>query len=313
MYSFLSQVQWVRGGGCKMKFAVMGAGGVGAYFGGLLAQKGHEVTLIARGEHLKALQENGLTVHSVHGDFQLPLKAVADPQEVGLVDVVLFTTKGFDIKKTTEQILPILKEDSMVLNLQNGVGNEEIMAEVVGKERVLGGLTYIETTIEAPGIIAQKSAKRDIIFGEMDGQITERAKQLLSVFQEAGIPTVLSGNIQKDIWKKFMFISSFSAITTITELPAGDVWACEKTDQLFCKLLKEVKHVARANGIELSDEDVEVAYQIGHNFAPTTKSSMLVDFERRKPIEVDSLSGAVVKYGKKQMLRHHIMKWCMVF
>ncbi|MFV9510252.1 ketopantoate reductase family protein [Tepidibacillus sp. LV47] len=282
-----------------MKIAVMGAGGVGAYFGGLLARKGHEVSLIARGEHLKALQEQGLTVKSVHGDFHLPLKAVGDPKEIGPVDLVLFTVKAYDTEKSAEQLLPILKEDTVVLNLQNGIGNEEILAKIIGQDKVLGGLTYIETTIERPGVISQKSVKRDIIFGEMNGEMTDRAKKLQQILQEAEIPTILSDNIQKEMWKKFMFISSFSAITTITESAAGEILSCEKTDRLFRKLLEEVYHVAKGNQIELTEKDVEAAYQIAKNMGPTTKSSMLRDFEKKKQIEVDTLSGAVVKYGKK--------------
>jgi len=278
----------------------MGAGAVGGFFGGLLAQRGHEVTLIARGEHLKALQENGLTVKSANGDFHLNLPAVANPAEIeGTVDLVLYTIKAFDRTEVARKLLPILREDTIVLNLLNGLGNEEILAEVVGWERILGGLTYIETTIESPGVISQKSPKRDIIFGEMDGKITGRAKHLLQVFQEAGVPTVLSDNIEKEIWKKFMFISSFAAISTITESPAGEIFACEKTANLFRKLLEEVHQVAMANKVPLTTDDVEAAYQLGQSFSPTMKSSMQRDFEKRKPIEVDALSGAVVQYGKK--------------
>jgi len=278
----------------------MGAGGVGAYFGGLLALSGHEVSLIARGEHLEALQKNGLTVKSVHGDFQLKLPAVADPKEIGEVDVVIFATKALDNKTAAKQILPIIAKDTVVVNLQNGVGNEEEIAEIIGKDKVLGGVTYIETTIEAPGVISQKSQKRDIIFGEMDGQITERAQKILAAFQEAGIPTVLSENIQRDIWKKFMFIASFSGITTITGGTAGEFLAFPETDKLFRKLLTEVYAVAKANNIGLTESDLEEAYLFAKTkLAPTTKSSLQRDFEKQKPLEVDSLSGAVVKYGKK--------------
>ena len=282
-----------------MKFVIMGAGGVGAYFGGLLAKKGHDVTLVARGEHLKALQENGLTVKSVHGDFHIRLNAVEDPKEIGEADVVLITTKAIRVKETAEQILPVLKEDSMVITLQNGVGNAETIADVVGKEKVLGGLTYIETTIEAPGVISQKSEKRDIVFGEMNGESSERAKKLFEVLKDAEIPTVLSENIQRDLWKKFIFISSFSAVTTITETVSGDIFSFPKTDELFRHLLQEVYFVAKANQIELTEEDMEDAYLFAkEKMAPTTKSSMQRDFEKRKPLEIDSLSGAVVRFGK---------------
>ncbi len=283
-----------------VKFLVMGAGGVGAYFGGLLAKKGHDVTLVARGEHLKALQKNGLLVKSVNGDFHLLIKAVEDLKEMDEVDVVLFTTKALNVKETAEQILPILKEESLVVNLQNGVGNEEIIAEVVGEDKVLAGLTYIETTISAPGVISQMSKKRDIIFGERNGEITERAKKLLEVFQDAEIPTILSDNIDREIWKKFMFIAAFSAITTITEAAAGDILACQETDRLFRSLIEEVYRVAKANNILLTEDDVEYAYQFAKDsLSLTTKSSMQRDFEKKKPLEVDSLSGAVVRFGKK--------------
>jgi len=236
----------------------------------------------------------------VHGDFRIPIQAVEDPKEIGEADVVLFTTKALHVKETAEQILPILKEDSLVLNLQNGVGNEEIIAKVVGANRVLGGLTYIETTIESPGVISQKSKARDIIFGEMDGKKSERTQKLLEVFQQADIPAVLSDNIQRDIWKKFMFISAFSAITTLAEAPAGEVLECKRTDHLFRHLIEEVYLVAKANNILLTEEDVEEAYQFAKDkLSPTTKSSMQRDFEKKKPLEIDSLSGAVVTFAEK--------------
>lgn len=282
-----------------MKFAVMGAGAVGGYFGGLLAQRGHEVALIARGEHLEVLQKNGLTVKSIHGDFNIKLQAVSDPEEIGEVDVVLFTPKAFDTKSASEQLLPILREDSVVINLQNGVDNEDIMAEVLGKKQVMGGVTYIETTIEAPGVISQKSQKRDIVFGELNGETTDRAKKLLEVFQDAGIPTILSDNIERDNWKKFLFLSSFSAITSITGYPAGDVVGFEMTNNLFRKLVEEVYNVAKALNIPLTIEDVEGASKFMSLMGPTTKSSLQRDLEKEKRLEVDSLSGAVVKLGKK--------------
>ncbi len=283
-----------------MRIAVMGAGGVGAYFGGLLAKSGNDVSLIARGEHLKALKNNGLTVKSVHGDFHLNLLAVADPKEIGPVDMVLFTPKAYDTKGATEQILPILKKNSVVVNLQNGIDNEKIMLDVIGEEKVIGGLTYIETTIESPGVISQKSKNKKIIFGELNGKITERAKEILRIFEDAGISTVLSDNIQKEIWKKFMFLSSFSAITTLAEATAGEIVSFDEINKLYRKLLEEVYDVAKAYYIPLTDEDVETAYQFAHkNLEPTTKSSMQRDFEKGKTLEIDSLSGAVIRFGRK--------------
>lgn len=202
-----------------MRIAVMGAGGIGGYFGGLLAHSGNEVTLIARGPHLEAIRANGLTVRGQREEFSLRVEATDDPTDVGPVELVLHTVKTYQDAGAVPSLRPMVSEDITILALQNGVEAHEELAQAVGSEAVLLGAAYIEAQIESPGVIRQRSEIMRIVFGEADGQRTPRAERILDTLQAAGIPTELSPDVEKVLWTKFLFISTLAGVTSAARAP----------------------------------------------------------------------------------------------
>ncbi|MBI4640028.1 MAG: 2-dehydropantoate 2-reductase [Candidatus Tectomicrobia bacterium] len=283
-----------------MKVAVMGAGAVGGYFGGLLARSGEDVTFIARGEHRKALEEKGLTVKSVHGDFSLKVNVALTPMEVDPVDLVLFCVKAYDTDMVSYQILPMVTWRTTVLTLQNGVDNAEKIEKVVGGPgKVMPGVARIEATVLEPGVIGQMSQFRDIEFGEWDGTVTPKAEKVFQAFQKAGIPCQLSPDIRKSLWTKLLFISAFAGMTTLTGGTIGEVMNCRETRELYISLMREVEKVARAKSVNLDDDVIEKVLKLTGGFSHEAKSSMQRDLEKGKQLEIDALHGIIVKYGKE--------------
>ena len=208
-----------------MKIAVMGGGGIGGYFGGLLARAGEDVTFIARGVHLDVIQKNGLQVNSAAGDFHVRVKATHDCSAVGLMDVVLFCVKGYDTETAGAQIRPLIRPGTTVLSLLNGVDACERLAAILGEEHVMAGVVHILSTISAPGIIHQTAGPRTIKFGEKDGRVTPRAERILDVLKGAGILAELSTKIQVDLWEKFVFICAQGGVTALSGLSIGEILA----------------------------------------------------------------------------------------
>jgi len=206
-----------------MKIMIMGSGGVGAYYGGLLAQQGNDVTFIARGAHLEAIRANGLQVKSIFGDFIIsPAKATNNPAEVGPVDLVLFCVKTYHTDEAAKAIQPAVNSQTAVLSLQNGIDASERIGGIVGMERVIGGATWLSSAIEAPGIVKQVSQFRRIVFGELDGSQSERIQSIYEVLKNTGVTVEVSENILNVLWVKFVFISAASSLGSLTRLAMGD-------------------------------------------------------------------------------------------
>ncbi len=206
-----------------MRIAIMGTGGVGGYYGGLLSLKGQEVIFIARGAHLQAMRAKGLHIKSVHGDFLVsPAKATDDPAEVGPVDLILFTTKTHQTDSAAQTIKPMVGKETIVLPLQNGIDAAERIGACVGNEHVIGGVTWLSAAIEAPGVIGQYSQFRRVVLGEFDGKMTARLKTIYEALQAADITVELSDDILKVLWTKFVFISAISALGSLTRSTIGE-------------------------------------------------------------------------------------------
>ncbi len=196
-----------------MKIAIMGTGSIGGYFGGRLAKAGEDVVFIARGAQMQALRKRGLTVRSVFGDFHLPnVQATDNPAEVGQRDLILVCVKAYDTDTAAQSIRTMISDTTVVISLQNGVDNAERLIGVLGSQHVLGGLCTISSFVAEPGVIEQVSQFARVVFGELDGRVTPHAERILASFQNAGIETVLSTNIQKEIWTKFLFIATYAAL-----------------------------------------------------------------------------------------------------
>jgi len=283
-----------------MKIAIFGTGGVGGYYGGLLAQKGHEVTFIARGAHLEAIRKNGLQVKSIHGDFVVyPARATDDPASVGTVDLVIFCPKTYHTDEAARQMRPMIGSDTVVISLQNGVDAAERIGAVIGMEHVIGGVTQVSSAVEAPGVIRQVSQFRRIVFGELDGSITERVRSIESALKETGIAVDVSEDISKALWTKLVFISAASGLGSLTRLSIGEYRSVPETRAMIVNLMKEVEAVARAQGVGLDADVVEKSLAFMDNAAPTIRASMQLDVEAGRQFELESLIGIIGRKGRE--------------
>jgi 2-dehydropantoate 2-reductase len=283
----------------KMHIAVFGTGGVGGYFGGRLAQAGENITFIARGEHLAALLANGLRVESIDGDFLLrSVRATDDPSRVTGVDVVLLCVKACQISQAARAILPMLGTETFVVPLQNGLDAPYQLAEILGREHVLGGVCGIFSHLASPGLIQHTGAKPWVAFGELDNHPSARSLQLLHVFKHAGIDTDIPTDINLAIWKKFLLVSALSGIGAVTRVPVGVFRSVEGTRQLLLDALHECNLVAQAGGIQLPIEYVAHILAAIDTFPPGEISSLQRDVMSGHPSELEAQIGAVVRMGK---------------
>lgn len=286
-----------------MRVAIMGSGGTGGYFGGLLARAGEDVTFFARGAHLAALRTSGLAVTSrVAGDFQLPVHATDDPSKVGPVELILFCVKTYDTALAAEFIKPLVGPDTIVLSLQNGISAAEQVAHIVRREASMGGVALITSAVTAPGAITQSGGPGKIIVGELTITDTSRVDRLLDTFQRAGIPAEAHSAIQVALWEKFIFICAFGGITALTRLPIGPILASEYGRMLLEGVMEEVALVGRAEGISLPGDSVQRALALTTNFEPWARSSLYHDLEAGKRLEVEALNGTVVRLARRHGL-----------
>lgn len=283
-----------------MKIAIMGTGGVGGYYGGLLAQAGHEVTFIARGAHLSALREKGLQVRSVFGDFRVsPVSATDQPAQAGPVELVIFATKTYHTDDAAHLIKPMVGPDTMVVSFQNGVDASDRIGQIVGMKHLLGGATWLSAAIEEPGVIGQYSQFRRIAVGELDGKITPRAETLREVFQSTGATVELVPNIEQILWTKFVFISAISALGGLTRVTMGEYRDIPEARAVLTEAIREVVAVAQAKEVALAPDIVSSTLQFIDGSAANIKPSMQRDLEAGRMSELESLVGLVVRLGAK--------------
>ena len=284
-----------------MRIAVMGTGGTGGYFGGLLARAGEEVTFIARGAQLQAIQKNGLTIKSrLSGDFSIPAKATADPGRLGPVDLVLFCVKAYDNPVAAELIRPLIGPETVVLSVQNGIDNEDQIGKVVGHQQLVGAVSYVSSTIEAPGVIAQTAGPGKIVLGELKGGASERTEKIRRTLQAAGIAAEVHFEIQVALWQKFVAICGINGITTLTRLALGEILACAETRRLLEATMEEVEAVARAVHPTLPEGSVDQSLAFINSLEPSTRGSMYYDLAAGRRLELEVLNGTVVRLAKAQ-------------
>ncbi len=286
-----------------MKFAVIGAGGVGGYFGGKLAKAGEDVWFVARGSHLDALRAHGLRITSFEGDWVVPPGKMTDtPDEIGTADVVLFCVKSYDTESAAQQLAPILSPRTMIISLQNGVDNEEKIQRIVPQGIVLGGVSYIYATITAPGVITHTVGPTKIVFGELqkrDDATTQRAHDIHRTMQRAGINAELSDNIQVELWKKFIFIAAVGGMTALTRLTLGEILAVPESRDLLRDAMQETLTLARARGIHLPTNFVEQVFEILKRYDNNSRSSLYHDLIHGRRLEIEAFSGLVLKEGQR--------------
>jgi 2-dehydropantoate 2-reductase len=282
-----------------MRITVFGSGGVGGYFGARLAAAGDDVVFLARGAHLAALERQGLRIVSPNGNLHLArVTTTSDPEKVGPADVVIFTVKLYDMASAVAQLPSLLGPSTVVIPFQNGVDAVDTLTRALGPECVAGGTTYIVATISEPGVITHTALGR-LIFGPL--QPSQRP--VLQKFHErcvkAGIDATLSERVLSDIWMKFARLTVFSGMTAVTRCPIGPIRGDPELWGMFKRAVAESVAVARARGIDLPVSFAEEISKAVGAMPPESKSSMLGDLERGKPLELPWLSGAIVRIGRE--------------
>ncbi len=282
-----------------MRVTVMGAGGLGGYFGGLLARGGHAVTFVARGAHLEAMRRRGgLTVRAVDGEWFAPGQAVAAPGG-DPAELVLFTVKSYDTEEAASLIGPVVGAETAVLSLQNGVDNEEVLARLYGAGRVLGGVVYILAAIQAPGVVQQTAGPRTVVFGEWRGGMSDRVRRLEGVLAKAGWRVTATEDVVREKWVKFAFICAQAGMTALTRLPIGEIRTCPPAWAMFRQIAEEVVAVGRARGVALGPEVVDTHLELAQRLEPEATSSLYYDLISGRRLELEALHGTVVRYGRE--------------
>ena len=282
---------------------VLGAGAMGSLFGGLVAEGGLDVTLVDPWrEHIDRIKENGLKMVGYGGDRHISVSATTDPATIDSADLVFVQCKANYNAEAAESVRHLFAagDDTIAISFQNGLGNEEELAEYFGKDNVLGGITAQGANIEAPGIV-RNHAELPSYIGEVGGGVSERTSSIASVLSDAGLPTEPSENIRMDIWRKLMANIAISAVSGITGLNIGEIFNNHYADDVSYAALDEAIAVAKAVGVDLRPEEArEILGKIaGPNGTPQNKSSLRVDIENGRPSEIDYINGAVVKLARE--------------
>jgi 2-dehydropantoate 2-reductase len=283
-----------------MRIAVIGAGGVGGGFGVALAKAGADVTFLARGAHLAAMREKGLRVEGGRGESHLlPTQATDDPAAIGVVDMVLFCVKLWDVESAGERIRPMVGPETAVLPLQNGIDASERLLPILGSKAVMGGVAQISATIAEPGVIRQTGTFMRLIFGELDGTRSARAEAFLALCQKAGFDATLSTTIVTELWMKFIMLASNAGMTALTRQPIGKLRDDPDIAPYFAAAYREVVDVARARGVPLPADVEQKMAGFNKNAPPNMMASMAIDLIRGNRIELPWLSGKVVAMGRE--------------
>lgn len=283
-----------------MKVLVMGSGGVGGYFGGRLAAAGNDVTFVARGAHLAAIQKDGLVLDSQIGNLTVkPAKVTQDPAAAGAPEIVIFATKMTDAEGAARQLAPIARGGLTIITFQNGVEAPEMVKRVLPSAHVVPGVARIASHISRPGVIEQRSPFARLEFGEATGGSSPKLDAFHAACKAAGIDAVLSPDINRNVWLKFGMLAPFSGMTALTGRTAGPIRSNPKTRALIEAAVAEVIAVGSAAGGWLKPEDQAALMKVLDGNPPTMTSSMSHDRQAGKPLEVDYLSGAVVRIGER--------------
>ncbi len=281
-----------------MRIAVMGAGSIGGYFGGMLARAGNQVTLIARGDHLAAISRHGLKVVRDEEEFTVQCAATDNPGQVGQVDLALLTVKSYQNQQAIAAMKPLVGPETTVLCLQNGIDTYQDAVAAFGKERVLPGAAYIEAGLQGPGVVTQTGSGVRIAFGEQDGRISERGAAISDLLESSGIPAQLERDIRKTLWTKFLFIATMAGVTTMSREEMAQLMARPEWQTVIVGCLKEIESVGRASGVNLEPNVVQETLDYMEGSIDEMHASMHSDILAGRPLELEALNGAVVRAGK---------------
>ena len=281
-----------------MRIAVMGAGSVGGYLGGMLSRGGHDVALIVRGAHLEAIRERGLRVVRDHEEFVVSCTAAEDPADVGQVDLALLTTKTYQNAVAVPAMAPMIGPETTLLCLQNGVDSYTAAVEAYGAERVMAGAVYIEAGREAPGVVRQSGDVVRVVFGELDGSLSDRGRTIEQVFQKSGIPAEFTDDVRTGLWSKFLFISTMAGTTAMARERLAELMPRPEWRQVVVGCLKEIEAAGRANGINFPADIHETTLAYIERNLEDLQASLHTDVMAGRPLELETFAGAVVRAGR---------------
>jgi len=292
-----------------MKIAIIGTGGVGGYFGGKLAQAGNEVTFIARGEHLKSIRENGLKVKSIKGDFSIvPARVTDNIGEIESPDLIILGIKAWQVKEVAQELKIIIKENTTVLPLQNGVLASEELNTVINNQHVIGGLCRIFSKIEAPGVINHFGIEPEIVFGELDNTLTPRVKRILATLENSDIKASISQDIQTELWKKLMIIGC-GGLLALTRSTYGGVRENKETREMMHSLLTEIYQVSEKAGAKIETTFVEKTMKYIDTYPYDATTSLARDIWAGKPSEIEYQNGTIAILGEKYGIETPVNKF----
>ena len=280
-----------------MRIAILGSGAVGGFYGALLARQGHDVTFIARGAHLEAIRAHGMRIRGAVGDFAAPGRAESDTSRVGEVDLVIFAVKTYDNDTALPMLTPMIGPETAVLTLQNGVDSVDEVAAAIGRSHVLGGSTYVATAIAEPGLIEQTGTHRRVVFGEVfeAAEPSARVRAIEKAMKDADILAEAVADARPALWEKFVYLAPFAGFTGASRLPIGPLRDLPGFFELALRACGEVASVARAEGIPLPADLSGRLREYVIKLPASTRSSLLIDLQSGKRIEVESLQGSVVR------------------
>ena len=283
-----------------MKILIVGAGAIGGYFGGRLLEKGEDVTFLVRDRRKKELESTGLNIKSANGDCRLTPHLITKDSEPEAYEVVLLSTKAYQLAGAIEDVRPFVGEKTMVLPLLNGISHVEPLIEAFGEQSVIGGLCFVESTLDGEGTIVQASPMNQLVYGERSGEQSDRINRLKESFDGTKADFVLSDNIDQEMWHKYLFITALSGITTLFEQPIGPIRDLEAGQRTIAALLKELESVMASMGAPIepgiSDKLLDKINSMGEGM----KSSMQRDAEKSQPIEADHLQGYLLEKANEQ-------------
>jgi len=283
-----------------LRIIVLGAGGVGGYFGGRLAAAGSDVTFVARGAHLAAMRERGLKVISPKGDVLVrEVKAVETVDAAGPADLVLVGVKLWDTEAAAASLTKVAEQGAAVVSFQNGVAKDDILRRHVPASSVVGGVCYIAASISEPGVISHSGAMQKLVFGEFGAATSPRLEAFLAACGSAGIDAEISSSIEKVIWEKFVFLVGLSGTTSLYRSTVGPIREDAGKRSVLLEAMREVVAVGRAKGVPLAADFAENRLAFCDTLPPGMPSSMFIDLERGNRLELPWLSGTVVELGAR--------------
>ncbi|BDH60341.1 2-dehydropantoate 2-reductase [Lysinibacillus sp. PLM2] len=291
-----------------MRILVLGAGGIGGYFGGRLVEKGEDVTFLVRNRRKQQIEQKGLNIKSINGDFTFTPKLITKTDNEMPFDVVLFSTKAYHLDEAINDLKPFVGENTVIIPLLNGIAHVPPLKKSFGDERVIGGLCFIETTLNEDGDVVQTSKAHRLVFGEFDQTKTERVQKIADVFSGTKASFVLSEHIVQDMWHKYMFITALSGVTTLTRAPIGPIRESEGGQAFIRQLFEEIAQIMRAHGAPIADHIVDTHMQTIDSLSYDMKASMQRDMEKGLSIEGDHLQGYLLNLAKEYNIDAPLLK-----